>query len=306
MKKTSKTVVFFGSGPVAAKSLEFINRHFSVEAVVTKPRPPHHRGSVPVLELAEELKLTTHTVSNKQELEDLLKTAGFKSQVGILIDFAIIVTKASIDSFPLGIVNSHFSLLPQWRGPDPITFSILSGQEYSGTSLMLLAPGVDEGPLLAQAKYDIPPTMTTPELTDELIELSNQTIKTILPLYIDDKIDPAPQENNSLAPSEEPTYSSKISKQDGVIDWEKPAKQIEREIRAYLGWPGSRTTLLGKDVTITEVKLSKSQIKPGQTEINGKLLFVGTSEGSIEVIRLKPAGKKEMSATDFISGYAKK
>ncbi|MCA9342954.1 hypothetical protein KC950_03020, partial [Candidatus Saccharibacteria bacterium] len=170
MKKTSKTVVFFGSGPVAAKSLGFLAKNFDVEAVITKPRPPHHRGSVPVLELAEQLKIKTYTVKNKQELDKLLYSTTFRSKVGVLIDFAIIVTKKSIDAFPLGIVNSHFSLLPEWRGPDPITYSILSGQEYSGTSLMLLAPGVDEGPLLAQSKLEISQTMTTPELTEQLID----------------------------------------------------------------------------------------------------------------------------------------
>lgn len=302
MKKTSKTVVFFGSGPVAAKSLGFLAKNFDVEAVITKPRPPHHRGSVPVLELAEQLKIKTYTVKNKQELDKLLYSTTFRSKVGVLIDFAIIVTKKSIDAFPLGIVNSHFSLLPEWRGPDPITYSILSGQEYSGTSLMLLAPGVDEGPLLAQSKLEISQTMTTPELTEQLIDLSNQSLLEILPLYLDGKIDPAPQEQVTLSVSKSPTFSHKISKSDGIIDWSKPAERIEREIRAYIGWPSSRTTLFDKDLIVTKAKVVKDGLKPGSVANDKKRLIIGTSKGSIEVLRLKPAGKKEMDVQAFLAG----
>ena len=302
MKKTSKTVVFFGSGPVAAKSLGFLAKNFDVEAVITKPRPPHHRGSVPVLELAEQLKIKTYTVKNKQELDKLLYSTTFRSKVGVLIDFAIIVTKKSIDAFPLGIVNSHFSLLPEWRGPDPITYSILSGQEYSGTSLMLLAPGVDEGPLLAQSKLEISQTMTTPELTEQLIDLSNQSLLEILPLYLDGKIDPAPQEQVTLSVSKSPTFSHKISKSDGNIDWSKPAERIEREIRAYIGWPSSRTTLFDKDLIVTKAKVVKDGLKPGSVANDKKRLIIGTSKGSIEVLRLKPAGKKEMDVQAFLAG----
>ncbi len=302
MKQTSKTVVFFGSGPVAAKSLNFLAKNFEVEAVITKPRPPHHKGSVPVLELAKKLELKTYTVKSKQELEDLLDSAHFTSKVGVLIDFAIIVTKKSIDAFPLGIVNSHFSLLPEWRGPDPITYSILSGQEHSGTSLMLLAPGVDEGPLLAQSKLDISRTATTPELTDQLIDLSNQSLKEILPLYLDGRIDPAPQEQVTLSNSKTPTFSHKVSKSDGDIDWSKPAQQIEREVRAYVGWPGSRTTLFSKDLIITKASVVDEKLEPGTVLDDKKRLVIGTSKGSVEVLRLKPAGKNEMDAQAFLAG----
>src|SRR5690349_11528911 len=123
MKKPS--FVFFGSGPVAAESLQLLMQNFSVEAVVTKPKPAHHRGAFPVLEVAEKFALPVYTVSNRSELSELINGKPFASKLGVLIDFGIIVGRDVIDYFPLGIINGHFSVLPQWRGADPISFAIL-------------------------------------------------------------------------------------------------------------------------------------------------------------------------------------
>src|SRR5690349_4191168 len=136
MKKISEPITFFGSGPVAAESLRLLAQSFTIEAVITKPRPAHHKGSVPVLELAEKLQIPVRTASTKSELDALFDSRPVKSRVAILIDFGIIVSQQVIDYFEYGIINSHFSLLPEWRGADPITFSILSGQPRTGISLM--------------------------------------------------------------------------------------------------------------------------------------------------------------------------
>ena len=131
-------LVFFGSGPVAAASLKKLAKHFVIEAVITKPQPAHHREPFPVLALAEELGLRTLTPNSKQELSDLFSTKPVKSKLGVVIDYGFIINQDVIDSFPHGIVNSHFSLLPEWRGADPISFSILSGQQKTGVSLMVI------------------------------------------------------------------------------------------------------------------------------------------------------------------------
>src|SRR5215471_20589580 len=108
MKKISETVVFFGSGPVAAESLRLLSESFTIEAVITKPRPLHHKGDVPVLEAAARLNLPVYTANNKSSLDKLFASdkAFFKSRVGILVDFGIIVSQKVIDYFPMGIVNS--------------------------------------------------------------------------------------------------------------------------------------------------------------------------------------------------------
>ena len=298
MKKTSATVIFFGSGPVAAKSLTLLEQNFTIEAVVTKPRPPHHKGAVPVLEAAERLNLPIYSTADKQALSDLVKNWGVTSKVAVLIDFGVLVPQELIDYFPLGILNSHFSLLPEWRGADPITFAILSGQEKTGVSLMLVTAGIDEGPLLAQSALTIQPTTTTPSLTEELINLSDTMLTSLLPKYMDESIKPYPQDLNSPV-----TYSRKLHKDDGLINWEKPADQIEREVRAFVGWPKSRTSFGKIDVIITQVRIVDYSGKPGTTTIENKLPIVYCGQKALVIEKLKPSGKPEMTGEAFLNGY---
>lgn len=296
-------VVFIGSGPVAAQALSLLQKSFEIEAVITKPKPAHHKGNFPVLDVSEDLGLHTILVSNKKELDYVVEKTTFESDIAVLVDFGIIVSQKAIDAFPLGIVNSHFSLLPEWRGADPISFAVLSGQKKTGVSLMLLVEAMDEGPLLAQAEYGLSDTVTTPELTNELIKLSDDMLAKTLPLYIEGETHPAPQELVTIASSKKPSYSRKLTKADGQIDWNKPAKQIEREVRAYLGWPGSKTTLANKEVTITQAKAVDANGTPGQVGINDDQLLVHCGKGSLLIKKLKPAGKNEMTAQEFTRGY---
>lgn len=298
MKKTSKPVVFFGSGPVAAESLRLLAQNFSIEAVVTKPRAAHHKGDVPVIRMAEELKLPIHTVSNKRSLDELIAQNPFESKIGILIDFGIIVSQKAIDYFPLGIVNSHFSLLPEWRGADPITFAILSGQKTTGVSLMMLVEAMDEGPLLGYGVYGLSDTITTPELTAGLIELSDTLLKTIVPDYIEGLIVAQPQTTDIEA-----TYSRKLTKEDGVINWQKPAENIEREIRAFIEWPKSRAAIANREVVITGAHVVDLSGQAGSFAVVDKQLVAYCGEKALVIDTLKPAGKQEMTGQSFLAGY---
>jgi len=300
MTKTSKPIVFFGSGPVAAKSLELLAKDFSIEAVITKPRPAHHRGEVPVLDLAAKLQLPIHTVTNKKTLDELIKTNPFSSDIAVLIDFGIIVSQDAIDYFPLGIVNSHFSLLPEWRGADPITFSILSGQKITGVSLMLLTAGMDEGPLLGYGVHELSHDVTTPMLTEQLILLSNALLQHILPKYISGDVKAQPQ-----TPEIEPTYSRKLTKEDSILEWRKAADALEREIRAFIEWPKSRATFGGVEVVITKAHVVNEAGEPGTLAIHNKQLLIYCGKDALIIDLLKPAGKKEMTGQAFLAGYRK-
>lgn len=298
MTRTSKTVVFFGSGPVAAKSLELLVNNFTIEAVVTKPRAAHHKGDVPVLRIAEEFNIPVKTVSNKKELDALIETSPFESDVSILIDFGIIVSQKVIDYFKFGILNSHFSLLPEWRGADPITFSILSGQKTTGVSLMLLTAGMDEGPLLGYAPFELSDSITTPTLTDELIELSYHQLITLVPKYLQGEIIPAPQDD-----AKAPTYSRKLTKSDANIDWQKPADEIERQIRAFIEWPKTRCTINGLEAVLTSAHVIDLSGIPGTFEAHNKQLIAYCGRQALVIDTLKPAGKKEMTGQSFLAGY---
>lgn len=310
MKQTSETtptsgkpsLVFFGTGPVAAASLACLADHFTIEAVITKTVPPHHREPAPVETLAHERKLATYFANNKQELDGLIAEQAFRSRLGIIVDFGVIVSQATINSFERGIINAHFSLLPRWRGADPISFSILSGDEKTGVSLMLIEPTLDTGKLIVQKSIKIADNDTTPSLTDKLVSLSNELLVMYIPLHANGKSKPRQQPHPDRA-----TFSRKLTKADGIIDWGKSAAELEREIRAYNDWPKSRTTLAGKDVIITKAHAVPSNFseKPGEVEVikDQGILMVNCSNGYLCIDALKPAGKKEMTAAAFLAGY---
>ncbi len=304
MKKTSQTVIFFGSGPVAASALELLTHDFIVEAVITKPPADHHKGSVPVLELSEKLGLKSFTPTNKKELSQLFGEEPFQSQIGIVIDYGIIIGQDVIDCFPCGIINSHFSLLPQWRGADPITFSILSGQKQTGVSIMLINNKMDEGELLSVGTHELTGSETTPELTDQLITLSHSLLLKTIPEYLLGKIQPKPQKffAKQLNYPDHATYSRKLLKSDGELDWTKPASQLEREIRAFNGWPSSYTSIFGKDIIITSAEVVNEEGTPGKYRRSKKELIIYCQKNALRPLRVKPAGKKDMPVEAFLSG----
>ncbi len=286
MTKTSKTIVFFGSGPVAEASLKALDRVFNIEAVITKPSTEEEMNQIIS-------NTPVHALSSKNELTSLIQREKLMSPVGVVVDFGIIIEQTAIDRFRLGIINSHFSLLPEWRGADPITFAVLSGQNKTGVSLMRIVDKLDEGPLIAQKSIDIDPQVTAPQLTDQLIALSNEMLIHYLPKYIDGKVEPQPQ------PDRPASYSRKLTKQDGNLDCNnKTATQLEREVRAFLGFPRSRLTIFGHSCIITKASVVNS---PDTTRLVIKCK--NNSYLSIDNL-IAPSGKK-LDADDFLRGYAK-
>ncbi len=301
MTSTSPTVVFFGSGPVAAASLERLiaDSPFAIEAVITKPNPPHHRGTAPVLELVQQHDLTVHTPVNKAQLSELFESQTFTSPVGIVIDYGIIIGDDVIDSFDYGIINSHFSLLPEWRGADPITFSLLSGQEETGVSLMSIVAAMDEGPLLAQEKLVVQPDDNSITLTEKLIQLSHSMLQKYLPEYLDGSRSLQQQAGT-------PTYSRKLTKADGIVDWTKPAAAIEREVRAYYTWPKSTAQIGQHQVIVRKTVVSDTSDTsrlPGEYTATKQTLVVYCGEGALDIQVVQPLNKKEMPIAAFLAGY---
>lgn len=293
-----ESVVFFGSGPVAAQALALLAQHMPIEAVITKPQPPHHKEVFPVIATCRELGITNVlTVSNKRELSDLIAGHNLTSRAGVVIDFGIIISQDVIDAFELGIINSHFSLLPKWRGADPITYSILRGDSETGVTLMLIVEALDEGPILAQQAIPLTDKTTTPVLTDQLVQLSDQLLRGTLPAYFAGQLQPQPQ------PEKGATYSKKLSKEDAAIDWQKPAVEIERQVRAFITWPKSRANIAGRDVVITAAHVIPGSGTPGLLWLEGRQLGFYTSDGILVIDQLIPAGKKPMSGSDFLLGY---
>ncbi len=287
------SIVFFGSGSVAAKSLTKLQSDFEIEAIITKPSTEHEMSQcVPGTPI--------FSATNRKSLDQLFTKHKFTSEVALLIDFGIIVSDTIIKSFPKGILNSHFSILPELRGADPITFAILSGKKTTGVSVMQLVVAMDEGDLLGFKELEIKNNETEPTLTSKLIELSDSLLKQLIPGYLSGSLKPKPQSTTGRKVS----YSRKLAKQDGVLDFTKSAMQLEREIRAFITWPKSRTEIAGKDVIVLKASVDQStNFIPGETsETNDKKICIGTKSGGLIIEVLKPAGKSSMSSSAFLAG----
>lgn len=219
-----------------------------------------------------------------------LKSYG--ADIAVLVAYGRIVPQAIIDIFPKGIINIHPSLLPLHRGPTPLESVLLHGDRRTGVSVMQLVQAMDAGPVFAQKEVALKGTETKQELADMLLHIGSSMIVELLPGILDDSVTAEAQDEQSA------TYDSLIKKEDGKIDTSKSAIALEREIRAYAGWPKSYTVLAGKDVIITKAHVSKS------CETNE--LGIKTAEDYLIIDALKPAGKSEMSAKEFLRGYNNK
>ncbi|MEX2014780.1 MAG: methionyl-tRNA formyltransferase [Candidatus Saccharimonadales bacterium] len=235
-----------------------------------------------------------------KDLENIEKKLhSIKPDIGVLVAYGLIIPKELIDLPTFGIINIHPSLLPKGRGPSPIEEAMLGGAKQTGVSIMNLSEKMDEGPVLAQKTVELAGNETKQELADSLLGLGSQLlIKCLSNIF---------SGNSKLVPQPESgvTYTSKIKKSDGVIDWKKPAVRIEREIRAYAGWPRSRAKINNIDCIIIDADITDVKSKPGDIKADKNYLSVGCASGSLLIKMLQPAGKKPMSASEFIRGYIK-
>ncbi len=311
MKKTSKTIVFFGNERLATgvstntPTLQrLVKAGYDVKAVIAKNDPARSRNSRP-LEIAEVAKNHNIVLLSPSKLSEIKQfISELNPSIGILVAYGKIVPQWFIDLFPYGIINIHPSLLPLHRGPTPIESTILENGDETGVSLMQLSSQMDAGPVYDQRAVKLTGTETKQDLSDLLLDIGAEMLETALPAILNGSLEPAKQ-NETKA-----TYDSMIRKQDGIIRWNESAELIARKIRAYAYWPGSRTTLAGKDVIITQAHAVLSQptgSKPGDITIvkDTGVIMIAASNGSVCIEKLKPAGKQEMTTRAFLAGHEK-
>lgn len=230
--------------------------------------------------------------------EDHIIALAQESEAGILASFGRILKDPVINAFSKGIINIHPSLLPEYRGPTPIESAILGNNDKTGVSLMALASVMDGGAVYSQAEYTMRGDETKQELYDILAEKSAQLLIEQLPDILSGK-NKGQAQNDHLA-----TFTKLIIKSDGEVDWDLPATTIERQIRAFAGWPGSKALIGGYDVTITQARVSDDvHGKPGTYDVINKEIAMSCGVGSLTIEKLKPAGRGEMTSEAFLAGH---
>ncbi len=294
-------IIFFGTDAFSLPSLiHLITEGWNVVAVVTKPDSPTGRGRVltapAVKRLAQANEIKVFQPTSLSDLEPEIKKLGAK--IGIVVAYGKIIPASMLELFPKGLLNVHASILPRYRGASPIEACILAGDDQTGVTLMKLEAGLDTGPTYDIAKIQLDGTETRIGLYERLSELGADLLTIQLPAILSDQVVPLPQNNA------EATIVKRISKSDGYIDWAKPAKTLEREIRAYLGWPSSRTHIAGVNLAITAAHTNTASGPAGtpyKTEAGDLAIYAST--GSLVIDTIKPDGKREMPASDFLTGH---
>jgi methionyl-tRNA formyltransferase len=279
-----------------------IERGYEVVAVISHHSSSNSRNqrSLEVAEIANTYDIPVFLPSRPSDIIDELKS--LKPDIAVLAAYGRIISQQVIDLFPLGIINLHPSLLPKYRGPTPIESVILNGDAETGVSIMQLSAGMDEGPVYAQSTLAVDPAEEKFTLYSHVVDVSTKLFFDSFPKIIDGSLVPQEQDSSRA------TYSRLIDKSDGTIDWHKPALQIEREIRAYAGWPQSRATIGSIDAIILEANLVPNHhAAPGKVKIaDNHSLIIGTTDGGLAITLLKPLGKKEMPVQAFLAGYRSK
>lgn len=300
MTKISKPIVFFGTEDFSLQALvALVNAGYPVVAVVTKPDSPQGRGhklTPPQVKVYAE----NHEIPVWQpvKLSEIAKdVAALNNPAGVLVSYGKIIPQSIIDLFNPGIINVHPSLLPKYRGPSPMEAAILNGDNETGVSIMQLSAKMDAGPIYGYTPHELTGTETRAELYDTLGELGTETLLKLLPLILDGEA------VGLMQNEQEATYCQLLTKAHGIIDWNKPAAQLEREIRAYAGWPQSRTTLGDAEIIITKAHCTNGTAAPGTPVISDKMLSVGTTDQLLTIDSVKPLGKKEMPVEAFLAGY---
>lgn len=296
-------VAFMGTPEFAVPTLRQLLAMPEVEVVValTQPDRPSGRGRAvvesPVKAVAAAAGLPIlQPRSLRKDAAAVEQLRGYAPDLIVVAAYGLILP-ASVLAIPrLGNINVHASLLPRWRGAAPITFALLAGDSVTGLTIMLMDEGMDTGAILTQSEEPIHADDTTGSLSARLAARGAALLGETLPRWVAGAIEPQPQ------PAEGITYTRLIKKEDGAIDWQRPAVEIERTVRAYQPWPSAYTLWNGAPLKVLRASVVAALGAPGEvvTVPGGAAVVAG--DGALRLDEVQPAGKRPMAGKAFING----
>jgi methionyl-tRNA formyltransferase len=254
-----------------------------------------------VKEKALELGLPVIQPRRLREPEAMDQLRAWKPDLIVVAAFGQILRQGVLDLPKMGCLNVHASLLPRWRGAAPIQAAILNGDLQTGVTIMCMDAGIDTGAILSQRSTAIEAAETAGHLSERLAKIGAELLVETLPGYLSGAIQPQPQDHSAA------TYAPMLKKEDGMLNFNRPAVELERQVRAFQPWPGAITTWQGQILKILRARIAyspdiESGIGPGGHTIHEGLPAIASTQGLLLFEELQPAGKKAMPGKSFLQG----
>lgn len=302
-------LIFCGTPQFAVPTLQALFcAGFRIRLVVTQPDRPSGRGMELAPSPVKKEALATNLpviqpeqIKNNEEFRTQLEV--IKPQAIVVVGYGRILPQWMIDLPPLGNINLHASLLPKYRGAAPIQWAIASGESITGVTTMRIDAGLDTGDILEQREEPIRDDDTALTLAPRLANTGSELVITSLAGLSKGTITPQPQDNAQA------TLAPILTKEDGLIDFSRSAKETWNRLRGFQPWPGAFTHFRGKLLHIHQAvpAAEVAVVAAGHFTIEDDRLLLGFAHGTaLEVLELQMEGKKRMSARDFINGYRPK
>ena len=263
--------------------------------VITRPDAPAGRGralqSTPVANWAEVNSVKLFKPETSQSLGELV--AGL--DLVVTIGYGLLLPTYVLEKPTHGFINLHFSLLPRWRGAAPVQRAIEAGDSITGVTVFQLDAGMDTGPIYLSAQIPLSSTTTADQLFDSLANLGVEPVLKTLDL-IERGDRPSPQEDAGA------TRAYKLSKEEGLIDWNLDAEVINRKVNAFSPDPGAWSNFRGQVIKINKMRFSNEVVNAGVLKAVDKSVYIGTATSALELLEVTPSGKSQMSAFSWANG----
>jgi methionyl-tRNA formyltransferase len=297
---------FAGTPEFAVPALAALSQMHRICAVFTQPDRPAGRGQPlrgsPIKALAAERGIPLYQPASFKSPEALEILRGLRLDVLAVVAYGLVLPIAALQCPQHGCINIHASILPRWRGAAPIQRALLAGDSTTGVTIMRMEAGLDTGPILASRAIDIGALDNAQTVHDRLARLGADLIVDTLRALRDGSAHEVPQSTEGV------TYATKISKTEALIDWRQDSVQIWRKVRAFNPWPVAETKFDGAqlriwDAEIRELGMSGSPAAPGSVLAAAPTgIDVACGSGVLRILRLQLAGRKPISAHEFIKG----
>ncbi len=299
-------IVFMGTPDFAVPSLQrLIDDGHEVVAVYTQPDKPKNRGmklvAPPVKQCAIAHGIPVEQPERVREQAVLDQLAAYAPELIVVAAYGKILPKALIDLPPKGCINVHSSLLPKYRGAAPIHWAILNGERETGVTIMDIAEALDAGDILSQSATPIDPDETVETLHDRLAEMGADLLSETVKAIEAGTVRRIPQDDSQS------TYAPMLSRELSPMDWSRSAKQLHDQVRGLTPWPACSVEIGGQSFKVfaSEITDQTTSKAPGTlvgTDQKGILMACGDGR-VLRITQVQAAGKKRMSAADYLRGH---